>query len=414
MNSKTDTPTALTGTFIQEPKAVWKAAPESIAACLMLGVVTTAGIFYANILPVLVGGLVESLDYSKQQAGNVTAANIYGAALGSLIAVLLVKRLPWKRTVVGALLPLLALDLLSPSIVAAEGLITLRFIAGVFGGLITGTGLAVMARTGKPEISYACMLLIQFGLGGVGLYALPSLTLIYGTKALFFTLAIFDITALLFIVFLAAYPAKNNKNSDSNLDSNANRQRAKTALFPIGLMLVAVFLFQGANNGVYAFVERLGMEVGLSVQWVSLSLGIGAWVGVPGALLVIGIANRYGRLLPLLAVGGLMVAGWWLLHYPAIPQAFLWSGALVSFAWAFIIPYLFGILAELDPSGQMAAYGGLFSKLGLASGPLVGGVVLLDNDYSLLVNLGIAGLVTSLCLAFIPVLQLDRKRTSST
>jgi len=411
MNLKSEMPIESSGTRPQESKAVWRAAPESLAAYLMLAVVTTAGIFYVNILPVLVGGLVESLDYSNQQAGKVTAANIYGAALGSLIAVLLVKRFPWKRTVVGALLPLLALDLLSPSIVAHESLTALRFIAGFFGGLITGTGLAVMARTGKPERAYACMLVIQFGLGGLGLYALPSLTLIYGTKSLFFTLAIFDLAALLLIVFLAAYPAKKSTSADS--DSKANTQRAKTALLPLGLMLVSVFLFQAANNGVYAFVERLGMEAGLSVEWVSLSLGLGAWVGVPGALLVIGIAHRYGRLLPLLAAGGGMVTGWWLLHYAENSQAFLWSGALVSFAWAFIIPYLLGILAELDPSGQMASVGGLFSKLGLASGPLVAGVILMGNDYSLLVDFGIAGLVTSLCLVFISALRLERQRESS-
>ena len=45
-------------------------------------------------MPALVDGLIEGLGYSNQQAGIVGSANVYGAALGALTAVFIVKRVP--------------------------------------------------------------------------------------------------------------------------------------------------------------------------------------------------------------------------------------------------------------------------------------------------------------------------------
>ena len=44
----------------------------------------------------IVAGVHDGLDVSDQQAGWVGSANVYGAALGALVAVFLVKRMPWR------------------------------------------------------------------------------------------------------------------------------------------------------------------------------------------------------------------------------------------------------------------------------------------------------------------------------
>src|SRR5690606_37073589 len=57
---------------------------------------------------------------------------------------------------------------------------------------------------------------------------------------------------------------------------------------------------------------------------------------------------------------------------------FFWSGRAPVFfvanvgtaiTWSFVVPYIFGMLSRLDPSGRLATLGGFMSKLGLASGP---------------------------------------------
>lgn len=72
------------------------AAPNGEIARVLLAFLATAGLFYVNIMPALVDGLIEGLGFSNQQAGFVGSANVYGAALGALAAVFIVKRAPWK------------------------------------------------------------------------------------------------------------------------------------------------------------------------------------------------------------------------------------------------------------------------------------------------------------------------------
>lgn len=70
--------------------------PNGIWARVMLAFLTTAGIFYINIMPAVVSGLKEALDFSNQQAGFVSSANLYGAAIGALAAVFVIKKINWR------------------------------------------------------------------------------------------------------------------------------------------------------------------------------------------------------------------------------------------------------------------------------------------------------------------------------
>jgi len=70
--------------------------------------------------------------------------------------------------------------------------------------------------------------------------------------------------------------------------------------------------------------------------------------------------------------------------------------------------YLLGLVSAFDETGQMAALGGFASKLGLASGPLAGGLLLGDDNYGLLINLAVIALVLSTIASVIPARLKDR------
>ena len=185
-----------------------RAAPDGIVACVLLAFLATAGLFYVNIMPALVAGLIDGLGFSNQEAGFVGSANVYGAACGALIAVFLVRRLPWRRTAVVLFLLLLSLDLVSTLVTSAWPLIALRFLHGVVGGTSVGIGLAVMARTAIPDRAFGMLLTVQYGAGGIGLMFLPGLAKNYGPEVLFLALASFTLVTLAMLPFLAAYPPK--------------------------------------------------------------------------------------------------------------------------------------------------------------------------------------------------------------
>lgn len=380
------------------------AKPNGEIARVLLAFLATAGLFYVNIMPALVDGLIEGLGFTNRQAGFVGSSNVYGAAFGAFSAVFLIKHVDWRKSAVVLLVGLILFDIASMSLTSANALIGLRFLHGCVGGLLVGIGFAVMSRTTEVDRSFGYLLTIQFGLGGLGLIYLPQLVTSYGTKVLFMTLVAFSLVTLCMLPFLSEYPAR-----EKVILKNARVNHLKLA----ALALFATFLFQAANMGVYAFVIGMGKDALLDTQFISTALGVAAWVAIAGSILVILLSTRFGRVIPVGIAIVLTAIGIWILHYSEVkPGAwwtsiYWWSNVLVGITWAFVISYLLGMCAEFDATGQMAALGGFASKMGLASGPAVAAMVVGQNNYGLLINIAVIALVACLLVMIIPARTLD-------
>jgi hypothetical protein len=106
------------------------AAPNGEIARILLAFLATAGLFYVNIMPALVNGLIDGLGFSNQDAGFVGSANVYGAALGALAAVFIVKKISWKAVSVLLLIGLIIVDFLSMTLTTPITLMVTRFCHG--------------------------------------------------------------------------------------------------------------------------------------------------------------------------------------------------------------------------------------------------------------------------------------------
>ena len=168
----------------------------------LLALVATAGFFYVNIMAAIVDGLVTGLGFSNPQAGTVGAANIYGASVGSFLAVLAIRRIAWRPALFVLLSLLLVLDLGSIAIREPGVLIAMRALHGLVGGMAVGVTYSVMARTRSPDRAFGMLLLVQFGLGGLGVMFLPTLVPDYGTRILFLSLAALTACALVALAFV--------------------------------------------------------------------------------------------------------------------------------------------------------------------------------------------------------------------
>ena len=181
------------------------------------------------------------------------------------------------------------------------------------------------------------------------------------------------------------------------------------------MALVATFLFQAANMGIYAFAIGIGKCAMLETNFISSALGIAAWIAIAGSVLVILMSTKFGRLIPVGIAIVLTAFGIWLLNFSDIKPGgwetsiYWWSNVLVGITWAFVISYLLGMCAEFDSTGQMAALGGFASKMGLASGPAVAAMVVGQNNYGLLINISIIALVGCLLVMILPARALDRE-----
>jgi len=377
-----------------------------MSARIFLAFLASAGLYYVNIMPAIVDGLKEGLAFTDRQAGFVASANVYGAAAGALLIVFIVKRLSWRPTSYTLLALLILVDLLSMLLRSPDLLIALRFVHGCVGGALVGVGFSVIARMLHPDRTFGVLLFVQFGLGGLGNLYIPRLVPAFGTNVLFFSLIAFSVVTALMVPFLDDY-----KTSKS--EGRHEAASARIPVVPVALVLVALFLFQASNNGLFAFIIGLGRTAGLDLNFITISLAASGWIGLLGAGLVVLIYTRYGRTLPLLAAMLVTIAATWALHYSESGAVFLVANCVIGITWAFVMSYLLGLVAAFDSTGQMAALGGFASKMGLASGPLACGVLLGDNNYALLINLACVGLALCMLASLLPARFKDRAVAST-
>ncbi|MEJ8566574.1 MFS transporter [Elongatibacter sediminis] len=378
-------------------------APAGMAARVFLAFLATAGFFYVNLMPAIVDGLIEGLGFTNQQAGAVGSANIYGAAFGALAIVFVVRRLRWKTAATVLLGLLIGIDLASLAVTEPTTLTALRFGHGFVGGMLIGTAFAVIARTEQPDRTFGVLLFVQFGLGGLGVMFLPGLVPVLGTPVLFLSLVAFSGVTLAMLPFLPPYPVAIPGATDA--------PAPRIPRVPLTLTLAALFLFQAANMGLYAYIIGLGTHYGLERTFITTALGFSAWLGLAGAGLVIVFANRLGYTRSLVAGIGVTILATAALLRSDIPALFFAVNALIGITWAFTIPYLLGLAARFDKTGTMAALGGFASKMGLASGPAVAAGLLGDNRYALLIWTACGALLLCQAVVLIPARLIDARHS---
>jgi len=265
------------------------------------------------------------------------------------------------------------------------------------GGMLVGLAFSIIARTTAPDRTFGVLLLLQVLAGGVGVMTLPLLSRQYGTSVLFLALMAFSAVTLLMARFIPDYPRVVLKDETARI--------ASRSLIPA---LIAVFLFQAANMGLFAYIIGLGESFSLDLGFVSRTLGIANWLSIAGAGLVIVFSTRYGVLWPVL--GGIVAAfvGTVALYWSGIPWVWIASNVGTGIAWNFVISHLLGMCARLDSSGQAAVWSGFASKMGLASGPLLASFIIGRGNYGVLIATALGLLAFSAVASLLPALALDR------
>tara|TARA_S200000501_G_scaffold96024_1_gene89284 strand:+ start:1616 stop:2779 length:1164 start_codon:yes stop_codon:yes gene_type:complete len=363
---------------------------SSFIAAIFYSILATAGLFYVNLGGAFLSAFVDGLGVERDIAGFIVSANKYGAAFGALIATFIVKNVEWRKAVRLLFIGLIVFDLISTQITNPNILILVRFIHGTIGGLSVGIGLSIIARTYNPDKIFGMLLAVQYSFGSIGILAVPRLVDAYGQGALFATLICFTLMTLIILPFI---PDVDSNNETSTTKSNFYQIPLSGLLV---LSLCCLFLFQAANMGVADYAFELGKDIGLDKNEISNLLTIANFISILGGVLVYIIGIKFGRTIPLCF--GICTAAvfTYLLHYSDNVNNYFIANTMTGIAWGFTIPYLLGLCATFDKFGQMAALAGFISKLGLASGPLIGALFIMTQGFSFIINLATIALIIAL------------------
>ena len=364
----------------------------SFVAAILYSIIATAGLFYVNLGGAFLSAFVDGLGVERDVAGYIVSANKYGAAFGALLATFFVKKLEWRFVLRILFICLIVVDLISTQIQNPDTLILIRFLHGTIGGLSVGFGLSIIARTYNPDKIFGMLLVVQYSFGSIGIFAVPRMVETFGNGAVFGALIIFTIMAISILPFVPNVAKSDNELSSSNI---FNISIGKF-LF---LALVSLFLFQAANMGVADYAFELGKDIGLENNKISNILTIANIISISGGALVYLIGTKYGRTLPLIIGISTSAIFTFLLHYSDNVSIYFIANTFTGIAWGFTIPYILGLCSSFDTHGQMAALAGFISKMGLATGPLIGSLFIINSGINFIINIA----VVSLCISLIAV-----------
>ena len=331
---------------------------SSIFVVIVLGTIAPALFLLA---PIVVGGLVEERGLTPQTAGYVIAAELTGMAVAIIPAGGWLDRFDW-RLAARLSLAMLCVGNLVTGVTRNFSLIILeRLLTGLAAGIVSAICAASLAHRPNPGRWYGILVTAQILFGGFGMWALPHLISQYGLRAAFFFLAAFAFLLL----FLTAFVQRGSDNVPAGYATVSSGSRVATAL-----VVAAVFLYFVGVNGVWIYLDRLGVQLGLSFVAVGDILAFSSLFAVLGAICAAAAGERVSAAVNCaLGLFATICSLVWRLYVHGERDYKLFICAF-AFAWSYSWPYLLAVPAKIDPGGRLALKANAAIWAGLAAGPV--------------------------------------------
>lgn len=341
-----------------------------VAACLM----SSAGSIVYLISPVLVGSAIDSLGLSSDQAGLLIASYFAGYTIITISAVAWLYRVNMRTAASVSSLAFVASLVIGTTVSSLTGAILTMLVGGAGAGMLYGISITILSQSDDPDRYFGIALASQLLLGSALLFAGPAyIGPNWGYSGILAATAVF--VALMSIVIPWA---------PRNVSSTEGDDQAADSSVPVASILTgigAVLVWFTGYSGIYAFIERIGVDGGLTGHQIGLVLSLTILTGLAGALSAAWLGDRYGKVKPHLigAVGAVITAALLL----GTPELVRYSFAIVflTLSLNFWLAYMLGGIAAIDTSGRFAVLVTAALGIGATIGPAIAGGLIANSNY---------------------------------
>lgn len=328
------------------------------------------------LMPMIVGGLIDTYGFSEQQAGNIAALEGLGLVFASILAAAWIRRVSWVKALTVSFAAYAALNVVSANIQDYPPLLVLRCLTGLAGGSVFAVTVAALGDDREPDRAFGLAQAVQGVMMLGGFLAAPWLVQRWGVSAMYYMLAG---ASLLMMPTLSRFPHAGRVRAA--VATGEVLQTSHTGLIWMGLTASVVFFVN--VFGFWAFVERVGQAGGLPAQTIALALGVSQVMAIVGALAAAWASDRYGRYLPLLIVFIGQTAALFAVLGNFGAAAFFVSTGLFQALFIVGVSYQMGAVAKLDIHGRYLVTMTAAQGLGGALGPALAATLIREGgDYS--------------------------------
>lgn len=359
----------------------------------VIGVITLMPLL---VLPALVGTLVDETVLTETQAGWSASLNFLGGALIAGLMALRMHHLDLRRVTVFGFLLAAAGDALSGFTTDHVTLfMVIRFLTGIGAGIAYTAVLGAFARLPEVDRGYAVFITLQFIVSGLGLFLLPVFSGVLGAKGMFLFIAALDVVGMWLCSSLPGKAVQTARAEGHRTELHVLLAWA-TILAALGFLV-----FEAANTAQFTYVERLGVALEFSDRQIGSSMLIASLAGIPGAFSIVMLGARFGRFAGLSFGFAVSIVGLMVMINAQTFLPYVIGSMMISFAWAFCLPYIQGLMASLDPNGSAVAAGSATSTIGGAIGPGLAALVIGSGVYQHIFMFAIGMLLFSLMCFFV-------------
>ena len=346
-----------------------------VSTTLLISTVYPLGPAAIILMPMIVGGLIDSYGFSEQQAANIASMEGMGLVVASVLAAAWIRRVSWVKALFTSLLLYAILNAVSANLGDFMPLLLVRFLTGLAGGSLFSITIAALGDNHEPDRAFGFAQAVQGAMMLAGFSAAPYLLQAWSVSALYYMLAGASVLMLLTLFRFPSHGLKRTESEELNV-----RESHNSLLIWLGLAASVIFFVN--VFGFWAFVERIGQAAGLPANTIGLALGVSQILAIAGALAAVLASDRYGRYLPLLIVLIGQSMALFALMGKFGPVAYFVSAGAFQALFIVAVSYQMGAIAKLDIKGRFLVMMTAAQGLGAAFGPSIAAALIGEgNDY---------------------------------
>jgi predicted MFS family arabinose efflux permease len=288
----------------------------------------------------------------------------------------LINRFSWRSICAAGALLSAAGFMVSTTVTDIKLLYAAWFIAGLGAGLPFSIAIQTLAELGNQERVMGLKLTAEVLLGAALLYLFPVLLIAhwqYDGAAFGIAIAL-----LLGLPVIRKIPSTHRTQRPRQ---TGDRAIPWTENLPAIIALATLAIFFAGQAGVWAFVERIGKEIGVAGGEMGFVLAIVKVLGGVGGATAALVGARFGARWPHLVGVTCIGYGLYLIHTAST----LWPYAIGTWVWEFGFAlsqcYQMAAVARLDRSRRMLVLVPAGLGVGAAFGPAVAGALKTGESY---------------------------------
>lgn len=375
-----------------------KTKPDFLPNLVSLLVVAMMGASILTLLPLWVGALTEQGHFTQQQIGWLAAADVMGIFISSASAIFWVRKVPWRKVVLAGLLLFFAGNLASLDLTDFNSLMLTRLVAGLGCGSAYAIALAALGDHRTPPLAFGLMVTAQVVFGTIGFFAVPRVMAQAEINGFFHYLNAW--LSLAIVLCVLAFPHSQKSPAGTPHSTNLREMLNGKAI----LVFATTVVYYCGVSAVWAYLERIGINLGLSSSQVGDLLGIGFAISGLGSLATPWLSARIGQVATITIAMLIQVATMAALTGGQSSDAYLLYAAtsiVFQFFWSFSLPLLMDQFNRVDDTGRFIVLCASAFKVGEIAGPPLAAKLITEGSFNSVLWLGIVCMAVTWAMAVI-------------